>query len=209
MVVFHSIYQIHFHMKFKFQNRHFSNLLTCKTLSNFVGIIFFCSFIGNPFLAAAQSDHTSIVRDGKLLRSELWQPFDAQSAKGDFFVSPKGNDSWSGTLEAPNATLTNGPFATITRAKLAVRELKSSVYQPKGKAIDARYTGTTYPFGRGKDIVVFIRNGFYQHNTYEIVCEQLFWNWILKILMYLILITKATKDEFFFYSMKIKIEMNW
>jgi regulation of enolase protein 1 (concanavalin A-like superfamily) len=148
-------------MKFKFQNRHFSNLLTCKTLSNFVGIIFFCSFIGNPFLAAAQSDHTSIVRDGKLLRSELWQPFDAQSAKGDFFVSPKGNDSWSGTLEAPNATLTNGPFATITRAKLAVRELKSSVYQPKGKAIDARYTGTTYPFGRGKDIVVFIRNGFY------------------------------------------------
>jgi regulation of enolase protein 1 (concanavalin A-like superfamily) len=148
-------------MKFKLQNRHFSNLLTCKTWSNFVGIIFFCSFIGIPFIAGAQSDHTGIVRDGKLLRSELWQPFDAQSAKGDFFVSPKGNDAWSGTLEAPNATLTDGPFATITRAKLAVRELKSSVYEPKGKAIDARYTGTTYPFGRGKDIVIFIRNGFY------------------------------------------------
>ncbi len=148
-------------MKFIFKNWHFSNFLACKTLSNFVGIIFFCSFIGNPFLAAAQSDNTGIVRDGKLLRSELWQPFDAQSAKGDFFVSPKGNDLWSGTLEAPNATLTDGPFATIARAKLAVRELKSSVYLPKGKAIDARYTGTTYPFGRGKDIVVFIRNGFY------------------------------------------------
>ena len=101
------------------------------------------------------------VRDGKLLRSELWQPFDAQRAKGDFFVSVNGNDNWSGTLEAPNATNTDGPFATISRAQLAVRELKGKVYLPKGKAIDARYSGSSHPFGKGKDIVVFIRQGFY------------------------------------------------
>ena len=100
-------------------------------------------------------------RDGKLLRSEVWQPFDAQQVQGDFYVSPTGNDSWSGTLSEPNAAGSDGPFATIERARLAVRELKSKVYKPKGKPIDALYVGTSYPFGKGKDIVVFIREGFY------------------------------------------------
>jgi hypothetical protein len=109
----------------------------------------------------AQTINTGATRDGKLLRSELWQPFDAKAVKGDFFVSPNGNDSWSGTLDVPNASKTDGPFATINRAKLAVRELKSKVYLPKDKPIDARYAGTNYPFGKGKDIVVFIRTGFY------------------------------------------------
>ncbi|MEI2723019.1 MAG: hypothetical protein V9H26_05595 [Verrucomicrobiota bacterium] len=99
--------------------------------------------------------------NGKLLRSEKWQPFDARTTPGDFFVSPAGNDNWSGRLAAPNATNTDGPFATITRAKRAVRELKASVFQPKEKAIDPRYVGTAYPYGKGKDIVVFIRQGFY------------------------------------------------
>jgi regulation of enolase protein 1 (concanavalin A-like superfamily) len=100
-------------------------------------------------------------QDGKLLRSELWQPFDAQTAEGDFYVSPKGNNSWSGTLPGPNVTGTDGPFATIERAQRAVRELKAKVYKPKGKPIDALYVGTSYPFGKGKDIVVFIRKGYY------------------------------------------------
>jgi len=100
-------------------------------------------------------------RDGKLLRSEEWQPFDAKKAKGDFFVSPMGNDDWSGTLAEPNARGTDGPFATINRAKDAVRKLKSKVYLPKGKPIDALYVGTPHPYGKGKDIVVFIREGFY------------------------------------------------
>ncbi len=111
------------------------------------------------FMAPAQTIDNQ--RDGKLLRSELWQPFDAKTAKGDFFVSPKGSDTWSGTLAEPNASKTDGPFATIARAKNAVRELKSKVYLPKGKAIDARYVGTYHEFGKGKDIVVFIRAGYY------------------------------------------------
>ena len=113
------------------------------------------------------SDETNLnsdnrnVKDGKLLRSELWQPFDCYASKGDFFVSPLGDDHWSGTLDLPNATHTDGPFATILRAKLAVRDLKSKVYSLKGKAIDARYSGSSHPYGKGKDIVVFIREGFY------------------------------------------------
>lgn len=116
-------------------------------------------FVSKPIAGSAQESGTN--RDGKLLRSELWHPYDLQTTKGDFYVSPKGNDNWSGTLAESNATNNDGPFASITRAKLAVRELKTKVYLPKGKAIDARYVGTAYPYWKGKDIVVLIRQGFY------------------------------------------------
>jgi len=43
---------------------------------------------------------------------------------GTYFVSTLGNDQWSGTLPAPNAARTDGPFATLVRARDAVRELK-------------------------------------------------------------------------------------
>lgn len=39
-----------------------------------------------------------------------------------FHVDPRGNDSWSGTLPRPNAAGTDGPFATIVRARDAVRD---------------------------------------------------------------------------------------
>ncbi len=113
------------------------------------------------FIFLSTAGFSGQQRDGKLLRSELWQPFDAQTAQGDFYVSPNGNDNWSGTLAEPNTTKSDGPFATIERAKRAVRELKAKVYKPKGKPIDALYVGTSYPFGKGKDIVVFIRQGYY------------------------------------------------
>ncbi|ESS74101.1 hypothetical protein MGMO_4c00130 [Methyloglobulus morosus KoM1] len=44
----------------------------------------------------------------------------------DYYVNPKGNDSWSGTLKKPNVKLTDGPFKTLERAKLAIRTLKKS-----------------------------------------------------------------------------------
>jgi hypothetical protein len=40
-----------------------------------------------------------------------------------FHVGPNGRDTWSGTLAAPNAARTDGPFATIARARDAVRRL--------------------------------------------------------------------------------------
>lgn len=42
----------------------------------------------------------------------------------DFYVSLSGNDVWSGTLAEPNEAKTDGPFATLERAKKAVREGK-------------------------------------------------------------------------------------
>ncbi|MBU2950916.1 right-handed parallel beta-helix repeat-containing protein [Tamlana agarivorans] len=65
----------------------------------------------------------------------------AQSA--DFYVSTKGSDNWSGTLPEPNAQGTDGPFATLERARDGVRDLKKS---------------------KSEDIVVYIRDGVYQLN---------------------------------------------
>lgn len=56
------------------------------------------------------------LRDGKLLRGEKWQKF-VPTEKADFYVATNGNDSWSGTLEAPNSDKTDGPFASIERAQ--------------------------------------------------------------------------------------------
>ncbi len=41
------------------------------------------------------------------------------------YVSPDGDDRWSGKLESSNAARTDGPFASIERARDAIRELRS------------------------------------------------------------------------------------
>jgi hypothetical protein len=43
------------------------------------------------------------------------------ATKGDFYVSPRGRDSWSGTRPEPRADGSDGPFATLARAQKAVR----------------------------------------------------------------------------------------
>jgi len=50
----------------------------------------------------------------------------AASTTADFYLSPNGSDAWSGTLANPNAQETDGPFATLERARDAVRDLKKS-----------------------------------------------------------------------------------
>jgi hypothetical protein len=42
------------------------------------------------------------------------------------YVAPDGNDAWSGTVERPNAGKTDGPKATLTGARDAVRALKAA-----------------------------------------------------------------------------------
>ena len=49
----------------------------------------------------------------------------SQAEEADFYVSPRGRDSWSGTLPKPNEAGTDGPFETVTAARDAVRELKA------------------------------------------------------------------------------------
>jgi hypothetical protein len=65
-----------------------------------------------------------------------------KTLKADFYVAPNGNDQWSGKLARPNAAGHDGPFATIARARDAVRLLKKS--PPK------------------RDILVLIRAGIYR-----------------------------------------------
>ena len=64
-------------------------------------------------------------------------------SKADFYVSPQGSDTWSGGQSDPNAQGTDGPFATLERARNAVRELKAN---------------------KAGDIVVFVRGGTYRLN---------------------------------------------
>ena len=105
--------------------------------------------------------NTSVMADGKLLRGEKWQRFSVEKTEADFYVAPNGNDSWSGTLAAPNVTKTDGPFATIERAQQAVRQLKQKVYLPKKEPIEKRWIGSPHKLGKGKDILVLIGDGYY------------------------------------------------
>lgn len=44
----------------------------------------------------------------------------------DCYVSTRGNDAWSGRLAVPAVAGNDGPFATLDRARLAVRELRAA-----------------------------------------------------------------------------------
>jgi len=63
--------------------------------------------------------------------------------EADFYVAPNGRDEWSGTRPKPNREGTDGPFATLERARDAVRQLKRE--QPN----------------RQHPIIVSIRGGHY------------------------------------------------
>lgn len=99
-------------------------------------------------------------RDGKLLQGDKWIKF-SYPEKADFYVSPLGNDRWSGTLSEPSSDNSDGPFLTIERAQKAVRDLKSKLYLPKDPPVEKRWIGSLHPYGRGKDILVYIRGGQY------------------------------------------------
>ena len=62
--------------------------------------------------------------------------------KANFYVATNGSDTWSGTLATPNVKKTDGPFATLTKARNAVRDLRKR----------ARLTGP---------VRVLVRGGFY------------------------------------------------
>lgn len=64
-----------------------------------------------------------------------------KAVEADFFVAPDGSDVWTGTLSEPSAARSDGPFATLQRARDAVRELRNS---------------------RPDDVVVLVRGGTYR-----------------------------------------------
>ena len=62
---------------------------------------------------------TSCATDNTDANLELCQ---SQTQNGELsasalYVAPNGNDNWSGTLSEPSADLTDGPLATLRRAR--------------------------------------------------------------------------------------------
>ena len=105
--------------------------------------------------------NNQVSAQGRLVRGIEKAEFNLSGTTADFYVSPSGNDNWSGTLATPNKSLTDGPFATIDRAKTAVSKLKEQIYKLKKKAVDKRFIGTSHQYGAGRDILVLIRQGTY------------------------------------------------
>ncbi|HFE51984.1 MAG TPA: right-handed parallel beta-helix repeat-containing protein, partial [Bacteroidetes bacterium] len=70
-----------------------------------------------------------------------------------FYVSPEGNDGWSGRHPAPARDGQDGPFATLERAREAIRDLKQS---------------RTYPRA---GVTVVLRGGTY-HLTHTLVLDS-------------------------------------
>src|SRR5208282_5366868 len=63
--------------------------------------------------------------------------------KGKFlYVSPAGNDAWSGKLAEPNPAKTDGPFATLVRARDAIRVMQAG--KPLHKPVTVYVRGGVY-----------------------------------------------------------------
>jgi uncharacterized protein (TIGR03437 family) len=63
-----------------------------------------------------------------------------QATTANFYVAPNGNDTWSGSLAAPNPAGTDGPFATFDHARAAVAALnKAGLTQ-----LTVQFRGGTY-----------------------------------------------------------------
>jgi len=75
----------------------------------------------------------SVIAIGRILFvfTAMLQSAGPVSAGGvELHVSPDGNDEWSGRLAAPNADLTDGPVATISRCQTMVRGLLAESEKP-------------------------------------------------------------------------------
>jgi len=71
------------------------------------------------------------------------------------YVAPAGNDAWSGKLEAPNEAKTDGPFATLTGARDAIRAMKKATPLPQG------------------GVAVHVREGAYEFSaTFKLTAED-------------------------------------
>ena len=94
----------------------------------------YANLLGTVVLAAAGSCEMATAATG---------PAKPVIPPADFYVSTTGNDAWSGKLAAANAAGTDGPFATLERARDGAR---------RQKAAGAR---------GGEGITVVVRGGFY------------------------------------------------
>ncbi|GCL40568.1 MULTISPECIES: right-handed parallel beta-helix repeat-containing protein [Nostocales] len=71
----------------------------------------------------------------------------ASSTPVNLYVSPLGNDTWSGEIAAPNSEKTDGPFQTLERVRDQIRTLKKGRKFPKG------------------GVTVYLRGGIYERKV--------------------------------------------
>ncbi len=64
------------------------------------------------------------------------------SPQATFYVAVDGNDAWSGTLPAADADKTDGPFATLVRARDAIRAMQEAA--PPAQPVTVMVRGGTY-----------------------------------------------------------------
>ena len=62
----------------------------------------------------------------------------AQGKAVTYYVSTQGDDTWSGKLPEPNAAKTDGPFATLARARDALREARAAGGLDQGATVLVR-----------------------------------------------------------------------
>lgn len=72
-------------------------------------------------------------------------------AATDFYVSPAGKDQWSGRFAAPNGDASDGPFATLPKARDAIRTLRKSGGLPQG-GVTVWIEPGTYSLEQGLDL---------------------------------------------------------
>lgn len=65
----------------------------------------------------------------------------------NLYISPEGNDAWSGKRASPNRSRTDGPFATLEHARDVIRQMKAQGELSKG------------------GVTVWIRGGVYERQT--------------------------------------------
>ena len=90
-------------------------------------------------------DHTATVLACAALiagNAAQGQRTEGGTMKADYYVATNGSDSWSGTLASPAADGNDGPFATVGRAREAVRE------GGRAEAVSVLVRGGTYRLER-------------------------------------------------------------
>ncbi len=77
-------------------------------------------------------------------------PVSADTPANALYVSPQGNDSWTGHLAEPNEAKTDGPFATLERARNEVRTIKAAGLPKGGVTVTVR--GGLYTLDKPLDL---------------------------------------------------------
>ena len=71
-----------------------------------------------------QVDRETVVND--VSNAAAWDWMRTNVPLFELYVSPSGNDGWSGKLAAPNVAKTDGPLVSLVAAQEAIRELKAA-----------------------------------------------------------------------------------